>query len=1136
MKKKFNLEKSLKIITILLIVTNIILLGANIYVRASEDVKLSVINKKKLEIVLSKNDSNMDVTNFKDDIYTELENQGVSKDRVIFHDAQRDVVSTEQSDVSTIFNSWGRAGYTGKWSYNASTGIIVNAENTDNLTGFYNNNNFEYQDITLSYDNTSTDSDDDAMGGMVRFNKNSDGTYSSYVFLIDQGGTIGTGLYKLQNASFIVNNLKTCQKVSKRWVRNTLTNYKIEAKGNNIKVYIDGTLIIDYKDTNNPIYKGSYGFFSYSQAQSMFKNIQIESVSYKTFKNVLSNTTFDAKKIHAIINIADKNEDEFSNNSTKGEILSKTINQGVSYIVLGTDANKEQSKEIIKENDNKGIFIDNTNYNEAIKNTATYIVKLLKDAEEKTNYIIAGEDSEFEITPEGIDKNTSDTDYPDGKWKLVHDYNYFENNNGQYANTGKYLSDFPTELNKVGRYKITFEDKAINPQYIYVHRRPKAIITMQRSDNTISLDSSKSYDLDKQSENNGIQEVEWSYKKVSDSNWTNGKLSNIEDGESYIIRLRVKDYQNTWSEYATKYVTSQDGVAPVAEFTILKDEITIYEKVNIIDNSYDPAGKGIINKEWKIKKNGTELETKTGDLAEYTPQGEGKYDIILTVTNSNGTKSDEYMQEFTATGDQIAPEVIAEPRTENEINENIKVKLQFSDEGGSGFKGYQYLISSNKSLSTEELNNATWSEESTGTVEESESSNTNKNITAEIMVTNYGDNYIYLKLKDNAGNENIVTLGNYNISNKTIDVEIEKTDLEDENKKLANAEMKIDNTIVTSDAEGKIKATLPAKKSKEQTYLITDTGNLKNVRKINPLSLKIKYDTNGNVIQADLTGSENATLENFEEGKIKIKIKNEIGVQNKIYYFENRKIYALSTFSRQEGIDKIIYNDENGKQITLNGNGNKKVCVDIVVTPNTDYIYKIYSIDGAEQDEVVNISSKTYVGDINLFDFCKNSGKTQENDGLIGNGITHSGGEINTFSYKNISVIGTNSMNSSTITIDNSLFDKIKCNKIELLGRYQAQNYLSFYIFSYHSTTNIKATINYKDNNEEALTASVNANYQDIRNSTPYNINLDVQNKKIENMQINIESGDTWETRYSPLGYSFGSINDIILKDVYLDM
>ena len=146
MKKKFNLEKSLKIITILLIVTNIILLGANIYVRASEDVKLSVINKKKLEIVLSKNDSNMDVTNFKDDIYTELENQGVSKDRVIFHDAQRDVVSTEQSNVSTIFNSWGRAGYTGKWSYNASTGIIVNAENTDNLTGFYNNNNFEYQD------------------------------------------------------------------------------------------------------------------------------------------------------------------------------------------------------------------------------------------------------------------------------------------------------------------------------------------------------------------------------------------------------------------------------------------------------------------------------------------------------------------------------------------------------------------------------------------------------------------------------------------------------------------------------------------------------------------------------------------------------------------------------------------------------------------------------------------------------------------------------------------------------------------------------------------------------------------------------------------------------------------------------
>ena len=51
-----------------------------------------------------------------------------------------------------------------------------------------------------------------------------------------------------------------------------------------------------------------------------------------------------------------------------------------------------------------------------------------------------------------IMKNTANSQYPYGKWKVVHDCEYYENNMGQYAKSGQYISDMITSFDKTGKY------------------------------------------------------------------------------------------------------------------------------------------------------------------------------------------------------------------------------------------------------------------------------------------------------------------------------------------------------------------------------------------------------------------------------------------------------------------------------------------------------------------------------------------------------------------------------------------------------------------------------------------------------------------------------------------------------------
>lgn len=185
-------------------------------------------------------------------------------------------------DILSAWNNWtpiskysnGTMQYPGQWSYN-SNGYIVNAENTDDMTGFYNPTT-NYSDMDISISMGSWNGDDDTLGAMIRFSEDKDHNCTGYVFAYDSadmnGGWI-RGLYKINGKQFAVKNLeKVVDLPTTHWQRGTYETIRITAQGNNIKVWRNNTLIVNYTDPN-PIKTGSYGFMSVSQPDARFKEI-----------------------------------------------------------------------------------------------------------------------------------------------------------------------------------------------------------------------------------------------------------------------------------------------------------------------------------------------------------------------------------------------------------------------------------------------------------------------------------------------------------------------------------------------------------------------------------------------------------------------------------------------------------------------------------------------------------------------------------------------------------------------------------------------------------------------------------------------------------------------------------------------
>ena len=316
-----------------------------------------------------------------------------------------------------------------------------------------------------------------------------------------------------------------------------------------------------------------FGFFSdhYSHNCSdighfNLTNISLTTVAMRKLEDVLRDPDFRENSIKAMVNVQDNVNEQLTDPSALGELLTRTINDEIHFIGWGTNENKTDFENFVLANNNNGMFAYNTDYENAITETAKYIKSLI-DQMQSSQYLILNEPTEILSNPSDIMTDTADEDYPYGKWKIVHDCEYFENNIGQFADTNRYIPDMITEFDKTGKYEVYYADNQVLPTEIYVHRKPMAEFEIERDGDKIIL-TSLGYDLDNYSNNRGIAEEEWKWRQVGETEWHDGKLTDISGGTDFLVQLRVKDFQNTWSAPVSKYIT-KNKVLPIASFKIV---------------------------------------------------------------------------------------------------------------------------------------------------------------------------------------------------------------------------------------------------------------------------------------------------------------------------------------------------------------------------------------------------------------------------------------------------------------------------------------------------------------------------------------------------------------------------------------
>lgn len=736
MKKK---TKRIFVLISILVITIFSIQSVLYITNAADLVELSFVPSPYIDIVLSKGRTVVDLNNFKSDMEIALRERGIDTNKVNIT-----AIESEEANLQDDFQ-W-------KKDVSSSVGSIEIANNGKDVFMRGNRKNEgknaiwiipekeAEQKFTFSYDIDFGDNYNAA--GMLLKIKEYPDRLEGYMLSFnntskDWDNLAGGASGAIWEFRYTLNDNRT--NVTKTLVKPLNIN---SSETMTVEVTDEDIIISGGGLSDKVIYEiqkefgTGFGFFSdhYSHDCSEIghfelRNINLINTTVKKMEDVLREPDFRENSIKALVNVQDNTNKQLTNSSSLGELLTRTINDEIHFIAWGTNENIAESKNFIAANNNNGIFTYNTDYNKSINDTADYIKSLI-DEYKSSQYVILNEPTEIRANQDGIMNDTEDEDYPYGKWKIIHDCEYYENNIGQFAKSNRYISDMITEFNKTGKYQIFFADNAVIPTEVYVHRRPVAEIDVERSGNSVNL-ISLGYDLDNYSNNKGIAEEEWKYRKVGETTWTDGKLTDISTGTDYLVQLRVKDFQGTWSKPVSKYIT-KNTVLPIASFKIKNVNTSIYENIEIVDGSYDPSGGSITKHNWTVTKDGEEIYSGDTPLTDYKKFGTGEYLMGLTVTNNSGSVSEKVTRGFSIIPDDEAPEFMANPiECDWKISETVNV--EFSDRLGSGYKNYQYAITDSQD------------------VPDSWSSPINKQNDM-ITIDDEGIKYLHIISTDNAGN------------------------------------------------------------------------------------------------------------------------------------------------------------------------------------------------------------------------------------------------------------------------------------------------------------------------------------------------------------------------------------------------
>ncbi|WP_421804031.1 gliding motility-associated C-terminal domain-containing protein [Flagellimonas sp.] len=785
----------------------------------AQTVDMTVQQGPNVDVMVTVGSANLDLSTFEDDLEQAMYAKGIPLGKLRVEAFQRSSISSDQADASDIFNSWNKmnfngteppvhSSYTGDYfSFDSGTNQII-----ADFVNRYNGYGYAMYDptgdvadgtISATFGLSGSPYTHAEVGFIFRKKDNQ----NFYAYIIDNHTYCGNLMNYANGDGFPAeailkreNGVTTILAVNTNsgrsgsapygWDANRADmfaafyngqkiDFKIEMSGDNIKISrrggggnagTDWIQSFDITDTSFP--SGSYGFYVHEQQNAYFKDINIEKLELRAFKDVLREPQWRNSALRFNVNLDDIEVADFDSDQDLSEILMRTINEDIHYIGWGTNANQAQFERFIQQNNTQGTFInrDAGSWSTWMDDMSQYIYDQYQFGTVTAGeFFIAGTSVEIDVDPAQLKSNTANASYPSGRWKITHDETHFANNTGKVSWDGLYLEDVSEFYEKPGKYSFTFEDLPTAPTTLFFHRKPVASFTYSADTGFIN---NTSYDLDGGA-NNGINQSEWKWKAVdagSTNDWTIGQFdkNTVPDGE-YLVMLRVQDHQGTWSSPTSIYVekTASSGGAtdlPIAQFNIQPDLINTYTgnmTIGIVDNSVDPYGRTLSVQEWIVTQRTYDTDGNPSDTQIYnagTPMTDfsaynnlsADYIISLRTQTNTGVWSEPFYRTLTIVDDNTDPTITANPTSGN-LDTDTDIQLVFQDEnGGSGFDVQRFAkIQSASAPATDHASWSSWSN--------SQSKTTSFN--------NGGTGwYIHAEVKDNAGNVGTATFGPYNVT------------------------------------------------------------------------------------------------------------------------------------------------------------------------------------------------------------------------------------------------------------------------------------------------------------------------------------------------------------------------------------
>lgn len=682
----------------------------------AEDIKLSLDMTPEMDIVLTKGITDLSLEDFEDKIKPALVSRGidVSKLNVIAIDAV-------EQDV-----------FEGKFTMNLMWGASPRADIDTYLT-FLNGNtkvNELFFGNRAGIYGSSIDIDD-LYGGKGEWTTVDFDGVPAHVNKLDFKADLHSG--SATNVTFslfrTVNGIRENMIVDTKRVSGKKPNF---TSFGNIRRNGDSW---DFHYTNGQVFKGK---------ETILKS--------KKFSEVIRQPEWRDGTQRYLVNVENNNLDDFSNPATSNEILTRLIGEEIHYIGAGREGNKKQVTDLVKKNNGNGAHYSNLNYENLINDIADYI-KAQQPKASGSNYVLLGQPFNLTVNPESLLKDTATPEYPNGRWRVDHEYDFYDNDMGQTDWTNQWQRDLDLKLDKTGRYEVRFGDKYTSPRYLYVHRRPIAdfgfILSSTGTSYNVSLqDNSYDPDMEHKDPNRGIVDREWKWRESTSDEWIDGKLpSALTAGKDYIVQLRVKDQQGEWSIPEARYITTSNvKMPPVASFRFDQSTKSKYEELGVNDYSYDPAGMELITFEWTVTKDGRQIYKGATPMTNFKNQPDGDYLVSLRVQNAHSLWSEAYSRIVTITDDTSSPTAIVNPANVEHTQDDIDINIKFMDIGGSGVKRQRHVITSDyiPPLSNDSSWGAWGSEES-----------------IDIALKDEGRYYIHIEAEDNAGNTFTRTVGEY---------------------------------------------------------------------------------------------------------------------------------------------------------------------------------------------------------------------------------------------------------------------------------------------------------------------------------------------------------------------------------------